>query len=266
MASFEHPASVPTARPYGSALRADEIYWRGVCEERSHIAGELHDGLFCHLHAAALRLQNASETLLSESTLSQTVSDGLCADLRAAEGLLQRAVAETRSWLRDQPPASCASESLDGALRRIAREAPTVGGSACLVQVILDETLPLLATRTRWELVRISQEALRNAVRHGCARAVEVRLDHLAPKALVRLCVKDDGCGFDPSAPRQADGAVHFGLQAMRSRAERLGGWFTVASQPGEGTSVTAAVPVTLLPIRPGAAYWPVIHHPALDH
>ena len=187
-----------------------------------------------------------------------------CADLTAAQRLLECAVSEMRGWLRDQPPASAAAESLEQALRRIALEIQR-DGAGCHVAVRLDATLPTLSTRTRWELARITQEALRNAVRHGCARAVEIQLDNLAHVGVVRLRVHDDGVGFDPAAPPPPE-AVRFGLRAMRARAERLGGRFSVASRPGAGTQITAAVPVALLPMRPGAGFWPALDHAALDH
>jgi signal transduction histidine kinase len=51
----------------------------------------------------------------------------------------------------------------------------------------------------------------------------------------VRLCVTDDGTGFDPAAP--ADG---FGLTSMRERASSVGGALRISSWPGRGTEVEA--------------------------
>ena len=96
----------------------------------------------------------------------------------------------------------------------------------------LDETL-------EEQLLRIGQEAVSNAVRHGAASTIHMELyfDHAA----VRLRVSDDGCGFDPEQPAQrADG--HWGIAGMRERAKNVGAQLRLVSQPGAGTTVEALV------------------------
>jgi two-component system nitrate/nitrite sensor histidine kinase NarX len=91
------------------------------------------------------------------------------------------------------------------------------------------------------QLVRIIQEALRNVRRHAKATQALVRVER--QNASLRVSVEDDGCGFDPSRFASTDG-VHFGLQGMRERAERLGGTLEIACVPGQGTRVTVTLPV----------------------
>ena len=55
----------------------------------------------------------------------------------------------------------------------------------------------------------------------------------------VRLQVQDDGKGFDPETVPEG----HLGLAGMRARAEKLGGWLTVASSPGGGTTIECVLP-----------------------
>ena len=96
----------------------------------------------------------------------------------------------------------------------------------------LDETL-------EEQLLRIGQEAVSNAVRHGAASTIHMELcfDHAA----VRLRVSDDGCGFDPDRPaHDADG--HWGIAGMRERAAKVGAQLRLVSQPGAGTTVEALV------------------------
>jgi signal transduction histidine kinase len=64
----------------------------------------------------------------------------------------------------------------------------------------------------------------------------------------VTLDVVDDGRGFDPLYVPAADGG--FGLPAMRSRAESLGGTFAVESAPGQGTAVAVTLPLPLDAVR----------------
>ncbi|MFD6414068.1 sensor histidine kinase, partial [Nocardia asteroides] len=92
-------------------------------------------------------------------------------------------------------------------------------------------------------LLRIAAEALSNAARHAKATRVGVTLTYLGQEVV--LDVRDDGHGFDPSAPPERDTGTGsgFGLAGMRARAERLAGELTVESEPGLGTVVSACVP-----------------------
>ncbi len=59
------------------------------------------------------------------------------------------------------------------------------------------------------------------------------------------LDVSDDGRGFDPAAlPHSPAGVRGHGLPAMRARLRQLGGTLTLESTPGEGTVLSAAVPL----------------------
>jgi signal transduction histidine kinase len=81
-------------------------------------------------------------------------------------------------------------------------------------------------------LYRIAQEALHNIVKHARASVVELRLTGLADEIILE--VRDNGKGFDPSAPFPG----HLGLRSMRERATKMGGTLTIESLPGQGTCV----------------------------
>jgi signal transduction histidine kinase len=83
-------------------------------------------------------------------------------------------------------------------------------------------------------LFRIAQEALQNVNRHSGATEAWVMLDATGPA--VRLCVRDDGHGFDAAAVTPE----HLGLAMMRERGEDAHVRVTVESAPGAGTTVTA--------------------------
>jgi len=82
---------------------------------------------------------------------------------------------------------------------------------------------------------RVTQEALSNAVTHGRAKEITVRLacDH----ELLRLQIQDTGSGFDPAAISEG-----LGLVSMRERLRMVGGKLTVNSSPGHGTVIAAVV------------------------
>jgi len=88
-------------------------------------------------------------------------------------------------------------------------------------------------------LLRIGQEAVANAVKHGRASQVSIELRY-TPKS-VCLTVSDDGQGF---ATDQASPIGHFGLLDMRERAQSMGSQLKVESEPGRGTRIAVEVQV----------------------
>ena len=101
----------------------------------------------------------------------------------------------------------------------------------------LDDRAADLPAAERAELVLIIREALGNVIRHSGASRADVRLD--ADADAIQITVRDDGRGFDPSAPRSGGD----GLSNMRARAASIGGRLNVRSSPGSGTVVEIAVP-----------------------
>ena len=87
------------------------------------------------------------------------------------------------------------------------------------------------------------QEAVRNAINHGRPSVVDVIVEYGGDRKSIAVTVRDDGSGFVPGSQAGPDQG-HFGIQGMLERAEALGGSFTIASEPGRGTSVLFRVPV----------------------
>ncbi|HET9080904.1 MAG TPA: ATP-binding protein [Trebonia sp.] len=102
-----------------------------------------------------------------------------------------------------------------------------------------------LAPEVELGAFRIVQEAVRNTVRHAAAHRLRVAVT-IQPDA-VDLSVADDGRGFRPDSSR-APRADHLGLLGMRERARMLGGSLDIRTSPGEGTLITASIPVRAHP------------------
>lgn len=85
-------------------------------------------------------------------------------------------------------------------------------------------------------LLAVLREALSNAARHAHATMVEVAAE--VADGLVRLRVADNGRGTDPSVTRRS------GLANLRSRAEDLGGTFSLSPNQPSGTVLEWAVPL----------------------
>ena len=86
-------------------------------------------------------------------------------------------------------------------------------------------------------------EALNNVAIHAEASAVEVQIKKLPD--WICLTITDDGKSFDVKRVLRTKGNGRLGLLGMRERLQMIGGKFSVKSTPGDGTTVTARIPVT---------------------
>jgi len=116
--------------------------------------------------------------------------------------------------------------------------------SSLSLEVTIDERLKpggvesvTVPEQTRLAAYRIADEALTNAVKHAPRSHVFIELGLAAE--CIRLTVRDDGPGFDPDG---VSGGI--GLTSMQDHAGAVGGIAGVTSKPGEGTEVSASLPL----------------------
>jgi signal transduction histidine kinase len=115
--------------------------------------------------------------------------------------------------------------------------------SRIVFSLTIDPLPPDLDRDTALCLFRVAQEAINNTLRHARARAARVVLRSEADG--LTLALRDDGVGFDPALPR-ADASI--GLASMRERVRLVAGTLDIESAPGEGTTVTAWIPLEQAP------------------
>ena len=217
--AFSACVLVGTAREVSEYQRSLTV--AAVARERRRLARELHDGLAQEL------------TFLVTQSRLLALRHGALEGIDALERTSLRALDESR--LAIGALTRPGSEPLDVVLQSVVEDLAERMGTSVRLRLAPDvDAEPAL----RDAVVRIAQEAITNAVRHGHATSVSVGLDN---ESGLRLRVEDDGRGFSPDRlPRRGSG---FGLVSMRERAEALGGRLTVASRPGEGTRVELVVP-----------------------
>jgi PAS domain S-box-containing protein len=87
---------------------------------------------------------------------------------------------------------------------------------------------------------RVVQQALTNTAQHAGVAGVTVRLWAEANK--LHLQVEDRGRGFDPEIVMKVTRSS--GLFGMSERTSLVGGRMTIDSTPGEGTTITAELPL----------------------
>jgi PAS domain S-box-containing protein len=196
-------------------------------EERSRIAGDIHDDSIQAITAAGMRLQILRKSLQEPEQLR------LLGDL---EQTIQLSIARLRHLLFELRPPVLDNEGLSAALELYLHEAEGEGN----VRYRLDDRLktqPPLETRTI--LYRIVQEALTNVRKHAQASNVTVSLLEL--DGGYSAVVADDGVGFSAAMEETAPG--HLGLASMRERAQLAGGWVRIETAPEQGTKVEAWIP-----------------------
>ncbi|MFF9066965.1 sensor histidine kinase [Streptomyces sp. NPDC014891] len=203
----------------------------GVADERRRLAAEIHDTIAQGLTGVVTQLQAAS---------AAPDRDRADTHLRRAADLARESLGEARRSVRNLSPAALEHDTLPEALRKTVTEWAERTGVETRFTVTGTEA-PLHG-EVAATLLRIAQEALANAGRHSAAARAGVTLSYMGDE--ITLDVRDDGRGFDPLArPARGDGGG-FGLAGMRARAERLAGSVAVETAPGEGTAVSARVPL----------------------
>lgn len=197
-------------------------------EEKARIAREVHDELGQMLTVLKL-----------EVSMCELAFADLDPGLHERLGSMKRLIAQLFQLVRDvatalRPPILDAG--IASAIEWQARRFEARTQIPCLVQV--PDNLPALSDAKAIGLFRILQEALTNVMRHAQAHSVEIEL--VREDGQLRMTVSDDGTGFCRDQPRPAS----FGLVGVRERVLMLGGSMALDSEPGEGTSLSVAIPL----------------------
>jgi signal transduction histidine kinase len=199
-----------------------ELAQRVAVGERRRMARDMHDGLAQELAFIASHSQRLSHTGDDAATVAHLQS--------AAE----RALHDSRTTIavltapEDVPLDQLVLRTVDSFRSRFGVE----------VEVELDDDV-VVEAESRNALLRILHEALINAVRHGSAKQILVRLGGDAAGRSLRIA--DDGAGFDVQAAISAGQGL--GLTSMQERAGILGATLSIASNPGAGTVVEVVLP-----------------------
>jgi PAS domain S-box-containing protein len=205
----------------------EQAQGKAALEERQKLARELHDSVSQALYGIALGAKTA-RTLLGRDP-GQAV-----APMDYVLSLAEAGLAEMRALIFELRPESLEVEGLVAALTK-----QTTGLSARYsIDIALDVVdEPDIPIESKEALYRIAQESMHNTIKHARASRIEITLSQL--DADITIEVVDNGNGFDTDESFPG----HLGLQSMRERAARLGGWLEIDSAPGEGTRILVGIP-----------------------
>jgi signal transduction histidine kinase len=206
-------------------------------EERKFIARELHDHLNAELLFIKLKLRRFKSTCIKQ----QLKTDNIGVMIDELIDRLSDVYDSSRNIVRMLRPEVIDSLGLIGAIKdRV--DMFTTSCKECNVVFEYEGNFSELSYHSSIAVFRIIQESVNNASKHAQATEIKICLLHKCekyPKGIY-LCVHDDGKGFDTQS-RSHNG---IGLISMRERAYSLNGKLKVESTAGEGTTITASIPL----------------------
>lgn len=230
----------------------------GTLAERERLSMEIHDTLAQGLSSQRMLLQAADRVWDTDATAARR-------HVATASDIAERNLAEARRFVHDLAPADLADGGgLAEALRALAERESAAGeatgeserssaaGSAEVrplrVRFHTDGRAVTLPARVEAALLRVAQGAIANVREHAQASEATLTLTYLGDE--VALDIADNGRGFtpgaaDPDTSARPDPQRGHGLPAMDARLRQLAGTLTVESGPGDGTVVSAWVPIT---------------------
>jgi signal transduction histidine kinase len=196
--------------------------------ERSRIAREIHDGIAQSIYMLNISLEACVD-------LAARGQDNLKDRLQSLVQISKQALLDTRHYIFDLKPLLAGERSAVQMVEHQVQEFRSVTSIPTAFTTTGPEAALSLASAAG--LYRMLQEGLANVFKHAQATEVEVELAFL--KGGVRLSISDNGKGFNSTSPNSG-----YGLNNMAERAEELGGVFEVESSPGDGTRLTASLPL----------------------
>jgi signal transduction histidine kinase len=201
-----------------------------VLEERNRIARELHDTLEQELAGITMQLDLAVDCFQQAPGVAQHA-------LATARDMSRHSMLEARRSVWDLRCQLLEDGDLVSALEQTV--VPLVLGEQTKVDFKVEGSPVRLPGPVEMNLLRIGQEAVANAVKHGHASQISIELRYSVSS--VHLSVCDDGQGF---VAIQSSPAGHFGLLDMRERAQSIGTNLEIDSKPGHGTRITVEIPL----------------------
>ncbi len=210
------------------ALRASRRRVVEVADaERRRIERDLHDGAQQRLVSLAVRLKLASQ-LADTAPLRGEQLDDLHHETTAA-------LTELRDLASGIYPSLLVERGLADAVRSLCRRVSAAGEATVRWEGDANAPIP---DHVAVDLYFVVNEAVQNAIKHG-GDDVDVVVDLVIDDDRLEVSVRDNGPGFEPDPVPTTNGLLN-----MSDRVGSLDGTLSIESQPGEGTAVTARVPV----------------------
>jgi PAS domain S-box-containing protein len=208
------------------AQRLEREREAAIVNERTRLAGEIHDTLAQALAMIVMQLADAEAKLGPEWSRAEKPLSVVRELAVESLAYARRSVNMLRPNVRTGGLARSVRDVVDSLARPFTGSIDlSVNGDAALFDAAVESAL-----------TGIAREAITNAVKHSNATRIAVELD-FAKGGAVRVVVSDDGIGFDPNAVRTDS----YGLISMQERAARSRVALTFVTEPGAGTTIVAS-------------------------
>lgn len=229
--SFEH--SEQLHKEITERRNAEEALKRTL-EERVRLGRDLHDGLIQSIYAAGMGIAAARKRVDQDPAAVER-------HLAQVADVLNDTIREVRNFITglESDPSGAADVTFSQTVEHLFTTMNADG--AARAELDLDETVSQrFPSSLRTELLLLLREAISNALRHGHARLVQIRLA-LSPDDpdLAQLTIIDDGTGFDPDSVKRGRG-----LDNLFARAAAHGARSRLHSAPGHGTQLHFSFPL----------------------
>ena len=194
-------------------------------DEQQRIARELHDEVGQNLSGLNLLMGSLTRKLrearFPDLEIPHVISDGL-----------QDVISSFRRVLWGLSPVNVDNQGLKVALQQLCDEIGSLSEDiTCRFECA--DSLTVDDNHIATHLYRIAQESLNNACKHASAREIRVTLSSAEE---LKLCITDDGCGFNTTEPQSG-----MGLNILKHRAAMIGGNLLIHSD-GSGTTIECRV------------------------
>ena len=199
-------------------------------QEQLRIGQDLHDGLGQELTGVAFLAKVLAEDLASEKSAHADSA-------KKVTQLVQGAISRTRDLARGLSPIGVEAHGLAPALQELARHTDEVLGIRCDF-ICAGDVVPDEMT-ANVHLYRIAQESVNNAIKHGKAQKITIRLRIDESKGL--MIVENDGIGLRKNVSSHRG----MGLHIMAYRGRMIGASLTVRPGAGGGSVVTCFFPLS---------------------
>jgi len=197
--------------------------------DERRIASELHEGLGQDLCGLTLMLKAVRDSSQESAT---------CTELEKIEKIMRGTIDYCRRLARENTAFGFIHGSLRESLERFLDGVNELSHLRC--ELHWRNTVALRDRAVAYNIYRIAQEAVTNAVRHSGGQRIHVHLAMHNERLIMEI--DDDGRGIDT----QLGGSTGVGIETMRFRARTYGGGVDLLQRLPRGTRVRCEIPLPL--------------------
>lgn len=213
-------------------------------QERHQIACDLHDNAVQQLLGISYQVVALQQRLRRLEGNGAANLERIDPGLDALRQEILRVITQLRDLIGELRPPGLEEfglgSALEGFVHKVQRQA---GRSGPQIELTIDLNGTEIPEAVGICLFRVSQEALRNSLKHASAQRIQMQLS--GSKEEVRLEIVDDGCGFYvPNRLSELTQTNHYGLVGIAERVDWVNGQLEIHSQPGQGTLILVRMPL----------------------